>query len=100
MPELPKKIEFAEQDRMEAVEDLASRFFHECVGWEFAEVLVTDESDLYDFTSFTDSRAERDAAVIEMLDRAEAHYLIDIRPVGSTRIVTLLEYLRDRGVTG
>jgi hypothetical protein len=35
-----------------------------------------------------------------MLDRLEAHYLIDARVVDSTRVVDLLEFLQSQGVSG
>jgi hypothetical protein len=92
-----KHIEFAPQDRLSAVEELASRFFREVLEYEYEECLVSDESDLYDFT---DAFGDRMAEVQVMLDRLEGHYLIDDRGAGSTRIVDLLEFLRDRGVTG
>ena len=93
----PKKVTFAPQNRLIAVEDLAPRFFHEVVGYEYGECLTTDESDLRDFT---DVFGDHDAEVAAMLDRIEAHYLIDVRMVSSTRIVDLLEFLQSRGVTG
>jgi hypothetical protein len=92
-----KRIEFAPQDRLSAVEDLAPRFFREVIEYDYEDCLVSDESDLSDFAdAFGDHQAEVEA----MLDRLEAHYLIDGRAAGSTRIVNLLEFLRDRGVTG
>ncbi len=91
-----KKVTFASRDRLAAVEDLAPRFFREVVDYDFADCLITDESDLYDFA---DSLGDHDADVAAMLDRLEAHYFIDGRVVRTTRIVDLLEFLRDRGVT-
>jgi hypothetical protein len=92
-----KKITFAPQDRLAAVEALAPRFFREVVGYEFAECLVTDESDLRDFT---DAFGDHNAEVQAMLDRLEVHYLVDGRAAGSTRIIDLLEFLQVHGVTG
>jgi hypothetical protein len=93
-----KKIEFAPQDRMTALEPLAPRFFEEVVGYDFRECLVTDESDLWDFVSY--GVADREAEVAEMLDRMDRHYFVESRKVGSTRIVDLLEHLARSGVTG
>jgi len=93
-----KKIEFAPQDRMTAVEPLAPRFFEEVVGYDYWECLVTDESDLWDFASVVSD--DRGAEVDEILDRMDQHYFVESRGVGSTRIVDLLEFLARSGVTG
>ncbi len=95
MPE-PKKIKLASQSRLEMVEDLAPRFFAEVVDYDYGECLLTDESDLRDFASVVDPIEPQ---VQEMLARFEAHYFVTA-PTGSTRIIDLLEFLRDRGVTG
>lgn len=92
-----KKFVLAPQTRLAAVEHLAPRFFREVLGYEFAECLITDESDLHDFA---DTFGDRNADVESMFDRLEAHYLIDARAAHSTRIVDLLEFLEGRGVTG
>ena len=92
-----KRIEFAPQDRLSAVEELAPRFFREVVDYDYEDCMISDESDLCDFT---DAFGDREAGVQAMFDRLEAHYLIDGRAAESTGIVDLLEFLRDRGVTG
>lgn len=92
-----KKIILAPQERIEAVEELAPRFFEVVLERDYFECLITDESDLADFTEIGEDHREQ---LEEMLRRLEDHYLIDPRPVDSTRIVDLLEHLRDRGVTG
>ncbi len=92
-----RHFELASQRRFEAVAHLAPRFFREVIGWDYAEVLVTDESDLRDFA---DTTGDRDLEVAEMLDRIATHYRIDGRLAGSTRIVELLELLAANGVTG
>ena len=93
----PRHFELAAQDRLEAVAHLAPRFFRVVVGWDYAEVLVTDESDLRDFA---DTTGNRDREVADMLDRVVTHYQVDGRLAGSTRIVDLLELLASNGVTG
>src|SRR5438132_10490802 len=90
MADAPRHFELAPRDRLDAVAYLAPRFFREVVGWDRAEVLVTDESDLRDFANTT---GNRDLEVATMLDRIETHYRIDGRLAGSTRIVELLEFL-------
>jgi hypothetical protein len=92
-----KEFTLAPQDRLAAVETLAPRFFSEVLDLDYAECLTTDESDLCDYTSSLEPGAEEVEAV---LDRIERHYLVDCRAAGSTRIVDLLEFLRDRGVIG
>jgi hypothetical protein len=89
-----KKLTFAPQSRIDAVEDLAPRFFAEVLDFNFHECLVTDESDLLDFADVT---GPADEQIELMLQRLEAHYRIDGR-IGSTRIVDLLEHLRACGV--
>ena len=94
-PDFSKKIELASRIRLAHVEELAPRFFREVVGHEYVDCLVTDESDLLDFAAVSQ---DRDAAVAMMLDRLEAHYLVDGRAIGSTRIVDLLELLASKDV--
>lgn len=97
MAQTPRHFELAARNRLDAVADLAPRFFREVVGWEYAEVLVTDDSDLGDFA---DPTGNRDLEVAAMLDRIATHYRINGRLAGSTRIVKLLEFLGSKGVTG
>lgn len=81
---------------MAVVEHLAPRFFRAVLGYEYEECLITDESDLRDFV---DVFGNHDAEIAAMLDRLEAHYFIDGRELGTTRIVDLLSFLQSRGVT-
>ena len=97
MNHAPRHFELAQQNRLDAVAHLAPRFFREVVGWDYADVLVTDESDLRDFA---DTTGNRDVEVAAMLDRIETHYRIDGGLPGSTRIVALLEFLASNGITG
>ena len=97
MTQTPRHVELAAQNRLDVVADLAPRFFREVVGWEYTEVLVTDDSDLGDFA---DTTGNRDLEVAEMLDRIGTHYRIDGRLAGSTRIADQLEFLASNGVTG
>lgn len=97
MAHRPRRFELAARDRLDAVAHLAPRFFREVVGWDYAEVLVTDESDLRDFA---DTTGDRDIEVAEMLDRIVTHYRVDGRLAGSTKIVALLEFLASNGITG
>jgi hypothetical protein len=85
-----KRFELAPQDRMAGVEDLAPRFFREVVGWEYDEVLVTDESELSDFADVT---ADRKREVQVMLRRMESTYGLAPTAAKSTRIIDLLEFL-------
>jgi hypothetical protein len=96
MTPIQRHFELTSQNRLDAVVDLAPRFFREVVGWDYADALVTDESDLADFA---DTTGDRDVEVVEMLARMAAHYRIT-GPPDSTRIVDLLEFLASNGVTG
>lgn len=96
MRDIPERFELAPQARLDAVEHLAPRFFREVIGWAYEDCLVTDESDLYDFTDLTGDQV---AEAARMLDRMEAYYAIDGRAANSTRIVELLQLLSQRGVT-
>lgn len=95
MAQIRRHFELASQNRLDAVVDLAPRFFREVVGRDDAEVLVTDESNLADFA---DTTGDRDTEVAEMLARMATHYRITGRP-DSTRIVDLLDFLASNGVT-
>lgn len=94
-PDAPRQFELASRGRLAQVEALADRFFREVLGYEYADCLVTDESDLHDFAAVTE---DADVEVASMFDRLESHYLIDGQEAASTRIVDLLEFLRERGV--
>jgi hypothetical protein len=93
-----RKFTLAPQERLAQVEDLAPRFFREILDMDYFECLVTDESDLRDFTNAFANDHSTEVAM--MLDRLEAHYLIDARVVDSTRVVDLLEFLQSQGVSG
>jgi len=95
MARIRRHFELASQNRLDAVVDLAPQFFREVVGWDYVEVLVTDECDLGDFANTT---GVRDSEVAEMLARMARHYRVTGRP-DSTRIVDLLEFLALNGVT-
>ena len=97
MVHAPRHFGLAARDPLGAVAHLAPRFFGEVVCWDYAEVLVTDESDLRDFA---DTIGNRDSEVAEMLDRIETHYRVDGRLAGSTRIVELLTFLASNGLAG
>src|SRR5688572_40942 len=97
MPDSSKKFTLASQDRLARVEDLAPRFFREVLDLDYGECLITDESDLFDFTDVT---GNHEAEVAAMLDKLETHYLVDGHAANSTRVVDLLEFLQSRGVTG
>ena len=59
------RFEKAPEGCLAGVEHLAPRFFREVLEWEFEECLVTDDSDLFDFTSAVATLAERDTEVAE-----------------------------------
>lgn len=100
MPDTPRErnVELASQERLARVEHLAPRFFREVLGWEYDEVLVTDESDLRDFADATAPQHERMAEIETFFARMNEEYFVDGRSAGSTRIVDLLELLRAHGV--
>ena len=97
MVHMPRHFELAARNRLDAVARLAPRFFREVVGWDYAEVLVTDESDLRDFA---DTTGNRDSQIAAMLDRIVTHYRVDGRLASTTRIGGLLEFLASNGATG
>jgi hypothetical protein len=71
-------FELTSQNRLDTLVDLAPRFFREVVGWDYADVLVTDESDLADFA---DTTGDRDIEVAETLARMATHYRITGRQI-------------------
>lgn len=86
-----KRIDFAPQDRLTAVQHLIRRFFAEVVQRDYRDFIITDLSDLYDIF--------QPAQVEAALDRMDDHYFIDSRAANSTRIVDLLKLLHQRGVS-
>jgi hypothetical protein len=84
------RFELAPQDKLAPLEYLAPRFFREVVGLEYSDVLVTDESDLFDFADVT---GDREQEVQRMLLRMGATYGIDPSHIQSTKITDLLQFL-------
>jgi hypothetical protein len=86
-----KRIELAPQTRLKDLEYLAPRLFAEVLGLRYEECLVTDESDLLDFLG-------EDEPIEDLLRKFTAHYFVDAAEASSTRILDLLELLRERGI--
>lgn len=92
-----KIFELASQDRVEAVEHLAPRFFETVLGLDYWSCIITDETDLSDFLTL-DSEPE-DSTVEPFFEKIEEEYFRDLREVGSTLVIDLLEELSFSGIS-
>ena len=81
-----KEIVFASTERLSGVEDLAPRFFSEILGLDYADCLITDESELGDF------RVEATSDLF--YDRIAEVYGVNVRDIESGNIVEIMERLR------
>jgi hypothetical protein len=94
MPEYDE-IEMAPQISVEQFEDIAVAFFPAILDMEYEDVLITDESSLYDF----DSEIDFDNKVVihrtqECLDRIKKVYRIDVSDIEDLLLVKIFERIR------
>jgi hypothetical protein len=59
-----KQIVLGPQARLEAVEHLAPRFFREVLEYDYADCLITDESDLLHFTCAGGKNSKRELEAV------------------------------------
>ncbi len=93
MAQEPRKpIVIAPRKRLASVESLAPRFFAEVLGMDYyRDVLITDQSILWDFVNDDDE-------MLHAVHRFREHYFCEPPGDGSMAIVEFLEFLRDRGI--
>ena len=87
----PSRIKFASQDGVDQFESLAREFLPAILGYEFDDVMITDESSPSDFCRFCETREEFDAWEQKILQRIEDRY--GLRP--SDARVRLVDLFRD-----
>jgi hypothetical protein len=87
----PSCITFASQDGVEQSEALAREFLPAILGYEYDDVMLTDESAISDFCGRCETREEFDAWERKVLQRVEDRY--GLRPPDSR--VRLVDLFRD-----
>ena len=85
------RITFASQDGVEQFESLAREFLPAILGYEFDDVMITDESSPSDFCGFCETREEFGAWERKILQRIEDRY--GVRPLDAR--VRLVDLFRD-----
>ena len=68
------RIQFASQDGVEQFESLAREFLPAILGYEYDDVMLTDESSLGDFCGRCETREEFEAWERKVLQRIEDRY--------------------------
>ena len=87
----PSHITFASQDGVEQFESLAREFLPAILGYEYDDVMLTDESSLSDFCGRCETREEFEAWERKVLQRIEDRF--GVRP--GTAGVKLVDLFRD-----
>lgn len=87
----PSRITFAEQDGVAQFESLAREFLPAILGYEFDDVMITDESSPSDFCGYCDTREKFEAWERKILQRIEDRY--GVRPPDAR--VRLVDLFRD-----
>ena len=87
----PSCIKFASQDGVDQFESLAREFLPAILGYEFDDVMITDESSPSDFCGYCETREEFDAWERKILQRIEDRY--GVRPPNAG--VRLVDLFRD-----
>jgi hypothetical protein len=89
------EIEISPQISVDQFEDIAVAFFPAILDMEYKDVLITDESSLYDFDSEIDPDSKR---VIhrtqERLDRIKKVYKIDVSDIEDLFLIKIFERIR------
>lgn len=85
-----KKITFASTERIEEFAKLVDDFMEQVFDFEPGEYLITDESDLLDFTEMGSSDTS------EIWKRIEEIYGVALADVGSARLVNIFTEITRR----
>lgn len=89
-----KKIELADTFWVDQYSELAADFFPAILKMEVKDVLITDESSLWDFTSFCNDKEDLDIYI----KRVKKHYGVDISDMKDFNLVKIfkrINVLRD-----
>ena len=85
------RITFASQEGVDQFETLAREFLPAILGYEYDDVMLTDESSLGDFCGRCETREEYEAWEQKILQRVEDRY--GVRP--ESAVVKLVDLFRD-----
>ena len=85
-----KKITFASTARIEEFTQLADDFMEHVFDFEPGEYLITDESDVLDFTEMASSDTS------EIWKRIKENYAVTLTDVGSGRLVNIFAEIARR----
>lgn len=77
---------FADDSKIQQLEDIAVDFFPQILGYDFHGIFVSDQSSLFHF----------DIEEQELLDRINTIYHLDLRELGDGNIVRILEAIKHR----
>jgi len=86
-------IELAPQFSVEQYEDIARGFFPRILDMDYDDVLITDESSIYDFDfELTEDRVDHQTSGI--LNKIKSEYNLDVSDVEDLLLVKIFERIR------
>ena len=97
MNELPefKEIEMAPQISIDQFEDIAADFIPKIFGMAYEDVLITDESSIYDFDFELDLKNSRvNHHTEEYLNKIKEVYGLDVSDIKGLLLVKIFERIR------
>lgn len=83
-------IEFAPQFSVDTYEDIARVFFPKIFGMDYEDVMITDESSIYDF----DFELNVDHQTGDILNKIKSEYNLDVSDVEDLLLVKIFERIR------
>lgn len=95
-----KKFEVAPRLDIESYHNIAEEFFPKILDMKYEDVLLTDESHLYDFTmefGKTDKESERLTEIREdeVLDKIKAVYKLDVSDIDDLNLVEIFKRIEN-----
>jgi hypothetical protein len=86
-------FEFAPQYSVEMYEDIARVFFPKIFGMDYADVMITDESSVYDF-DFELTEDKVDHQTSDILNKIKSEYNLDVSDAEDLLLVKIFERIR------
>ena len=86
-------IELAPQFSVDTYEDIARVFFPKIFGMDYEDVMITDESSIYDFDfELTENRVNHQTS--DILNKIKSEYNLDVSDVEDLLLVKIFERIR------
>jgi hypothetical protein len=88
------EFELAPQYSVETYEDIARVFFPKIFGMDYANVMITDESSIYDFDFELLAEDQVDHQTGVILNKIKSEYNLDVSDVENLLLVKIFERIR------